>query len=51
MQTVEKQTGVIDERLYSEEFRQNLLKSPVLKEKRNKGKELIRKLQKKSSQQ
>lgn len=42
MAIIEKETGVIDERLYSEEFRKKLLTSPVIVQKQQEAKELAK---------
>lgn len=46
MAIIEKNAGVIDERLYSEEFRKKLLTSPVITQKQKEAKELTKSIQK-----
>lgn len=46
MAIIEKNTGVIDEQLYSEEFRKKLLISPVIVQKQKEAKELAKVLAK-----
>jgi hypothetical protein len=46
MALIEKNTSVIDERLYSEEFRKSLLTAPVIIQKQQEAKKLAKAIQK-----
>ena len=46
MAIIEKNTGVIDERLYSDEFRKSLLSSPIITQKQQEAKKIAKAIQK-----